>query len=348
MINPNDHEDMAERIKEGLEMPEDEQRRRMQSMRSRVALYDVKAWAADFMKQLAAVKVRQHEYDVNFLDHLGRAEIAERYRDAGKRLLLLDYDGTLVPFSPVPAEATPGGPLLELLENLCRSARNDVYIISGRDSNTLQKWLGHLPVHIVAEHGAKVRRKGGEWNNHISSDQGWKPEVEKIMNNYVQRCAHSFVEMKDYSMAWHYRNSNAQQGRLRSAELYAELLGHIRHRDLHILNGNKVIEVRNQGIDKGAAVRKITANADYDFIMAIGDDTTDEDMFQALGSRTDAYTFRIGNQVSFARYNLHTSQTAISLLEMISNLQTMRPDTDVAAEHNRFTFPEQFDTLPSN
>ena len=319
IINPNDHEDIACKIKQGLEMRPEEQAKRLQTMQRRIALYDVRTWAEDFMKQLRAIKTKQTKYEVNFLDHIGRIDIMDTYSSAGNRLILLDYDGTLVPFSSIPSEASPGADLVDIIKNLSNDPNNEVYIVSGRDSHTLEQWLGHLQVNIVAEHGAKFRKVGGKWADQVSSDQTWKGQVEEIMNDYVQRCANSFIEKKDYSIAWHFRNANTQQAKLRSAELYSELLDYSKHQDLNMIQGNKVIEVRNQGVDKGSAVKKILSQKDYDFIIAFGDDTADEDMFRALPDTPYAYSVKVGDKASFARFNLHTPYMVVSMLEQFSN-----------------------------
>jgi len=328
MINPNDHEDMAERIKQGLEMPAEEQSRRMKTMRKRVEVYSVKTWAKDFVRQLQHIKGKQMEYEVRFLDPMSKIDLANDYLKASRRLLLLDYDGTLVPFSSEPHEAAPGQKLLDVLEKLSSDPQNDVYIISGRDGNSLQNWLGHLSINLIAEHGAKSKLIGAEWTQIEDNNAGWKPQVEEVMSRYVQRCANSTIEMKEYSLAWHYRNANIEQARLRSAELYSELMDFTKHKDLSILNGNKVIEVRKQGVDKGSAVKKILAGAQYDFILAFGDDTTDEDMFQTLAPYDQAYTIKIGNQASYAKFNLHTSFMVLSMLEMISTYSPNRISTE--------------------
>ncbi len=321
IVNPNDVEGIAEVIKEGLEMPPEEQARRLSSMRKRIEKYNIKAWAKDFMRQLQDVKSKQQQYEVRFLDPLSKVSLANSYLTAGKRLLLLDYDGTLVPFSSVPSEAVPGDALREVLKRLAADTRNDVYIVSGRDGNTLEEWLGDLPIYIIAEHGAKVKPRNEAWYHMIDSGnrQEWKEPVEEVMNRYVQRCPNSFIEFKEYSLAWHYRNANAEQSRLRSVELYMELLDLTRHKELNILNGNKVIEVRVQGVDKGTAVKRVLSQQTYDYILAFGDDATDEDMFRILASYDHAYTLKVGNQASYAKFNLHTPFMVVSMLEVISN-----------------------------
>lgn len=327
IINPNDIEDISAKILQGLSMSADEQRHRITSMQERISVYDVRAWARDYMSQLDFIKAKQTEYEVKFLDNDARHKMFRDYQVAGKRLLLLDYDGTLVPFSSLPSQAVPSPALTDVLSRLSKDPRNIIYIISGRNSETLDEWLGHLNIHIISEHGAKFRAPGGAWEHTVNGDTQWKPAVARVLDRYVKRCAHSFVEMKDYSVAWHYRNAHVEQANLRASELYAELTEQLRGFDLQILKGNKVIEVRSMGIDKGHAVRRVIGDHACDFILCFGDDRTDEDMFRVLAENPIAYTIKVGAEASFAKYNLHTSYMVQSMLETIVHISEPASET---------------------
>jgi trehalose 6-phosphate synthase/phosphatase len=320
IINPNDVQEMADKIKEGLEMHSDEQAGRMKIMQERLANYDVKAWAEDFMMGLSNIKEKQQTFQEIFLDNDAKRNIFDRFRSAEKRLLLLDYDGTLVPYAPKPEEARPGEELLELLSGLSRKENTDIYLISGRNSAWLEKHFSSLPVHLIAEHGAKYKRKKGEWSTEVQTHSEWRGAVYNIMEMYVRRCPNSFVEEKEFSMVWHYRNADVQQGTLRSQELVSELSDYLNLRHLQVIAGNKIVEVRNRGIDKGTAIKKILDNADYDFIFAVGDDKTDEDMFKALVGKKNCFTIKVGPNASYAQYNLLKPQMVVSLLEGLNFL----------------------------
>jgi trehalose 6-phosphate synthase/phosphatase len=246
-----------------------------------------------------------------------------QYASAGKRLLLLDYDGSLVPFAKQPADATPSPEVLQILKDLASHSRNDVYVVSGRDSHTLETWLGHLPIGLVAEHGAKIRHTDGHWEAAASGIQtDWKAGVEKLLHNQCMRCPNSFIEHKEFSLAWHYRNSSVPEGINRANELYEGLKRHISNLPLQVLHGNKVIEVRVKGINKGSAVDQILHEGLYSFILCIGDDKTDEDMFRRLARVPEAFTIKVGNEASFAKYNLHSPAMVRSLLQSLSRYST--------------------------
>ncbi len=318
IINPNDTEDIADCILQGLLMPPEEQEQRMRTMQERVRRYDVSAWAGDFFRQLGEIKSLQMEFEYKFLDQQARTALLDAYEQAERRIILLDYDGTLVPFASHPAKAFPHAALLQLLQKLLDDPRNLVYVISGRDSHTLDRWLGHLPVRLIAEHGAKWRSSDAEWSSSVTRDGSWHEAVDAVMSDYVVRCPHSFIETKDHSIAWHYRNADALQGQMRAKELIIELQGLARDMDLSLLDGNKVVEVRSAGFDKGTAVGRILMQEPADFVLAIGDDVTDEDMFRRLAPDDRAFTVKVGSDKSFAKYNLHTPYMVYALLELMS------------------------------
>ena len=173
---------------------------------------------------------------------------------------------------------------------------------------------------MIAEHGAKLKLKNRSWRDEVIRTDEWKTQVRKIMENYVRRSAHSFIEEKDFALVWHFRNANPEQGRIRSLELFSELSEYTRHVELQVMMGNKIVEVRVKGIGKHIAASKILINGNYDFVLAIGDDRTDEDMFQQLADRENCYTIKVGDEASFAKYNLVSQQKVIPFLEEMSAL----------------------------
>jgi trehalose 6-phosphate synthase/phosphatase len=320
LINPNDVQEMAEKIKDGLEMSEEEQATRLVSMQQRIASYDVNAWAADFIAGLQNIKQKQQTFQEIFLDDFSKRMIFDSYRNAGKRLLLLDYDGTLVSFTSAPEKAVPEKSLLNLLNELSQKEDTEIYLISGRNSSWLDRHFSSLPINLIAEHGARCKLKNAEWQTEVQTHSEWKEQVCNIMEMFARRCPQTFVEEKEFSLVWHYRNADKEQGELRAQELISELTDFIRNGHLQVLGGNKIVEVRNRGIDKGTAIKKILRGKDYDFIFAVGDDKTDEDMFKTLVGRKNCFTIKVGPNASYAQYNLLKPQMVVSLLEGLNHL----------------------------
>ncbi|HXB96178.1 MAG TPA: bifunctional alpha,alpha-trehalose-phosphate synthase (UDP-forming)/trehalose-phosphatase, partial [Puia sp.] len=281
LVNPTDTTDVASSITRALAMPLYEQRNRISLMQRRLQEYDVFKWVNDFLDQLAQVKQEQQKQAVKLLDEKATSNIRRHYQRSKKRCLLLDYDGTLVPFTRLPSEAAPDNPVKELLSRLSADNRNHVVVISGRDLVSLERWLGELPITLVAEHGASFKMRNASWQQMVSVSDMWKEEIRRIMQLFVLRCAGSFIEEKTNTIAWHYRNTQAGLGFSRSRELLNNLSQLTQNTTLQVIDGNKVIEVRIAGFDKGATALRIVGEMDPDFVLCMGDDTTDEDMFKA-------------------------------------------------------------------
>src|SRR5690606_18412699 len=120
----------------------------------------------------------------------------EKFKAAKKRLLLIDYDGTLVPFARHPAAAMPSAVVLDLLTELSNDPHTAVAIISGRDCTILTEWFGHLNINLVAEHGAAMRLNDGEWEVEKHLDQQWKANIRPTLEIFERRSPGSFIEEK--------------------------------------------------------------------------------------------------------------------------------------------------------
>jgi trehalose 6-phosphate synthase/phosphatase len=252
-------------------------------------------------------------------------EIQQRYQKASKRCLLLDYDGTLAAIQKVPSMARPDHSTLQLLDTLSNSERNEVIIISGRDADTLQNWLGHLPLTLVAEHGAFVRMKGEDWKETTNHSPEWKDEIRPLMQMFVDRCAGSFIEEKRFTLAWHYRNTHPELGFNRSRELKNGLNQLIANTPLQVIDGKKVLEVRLTGVDKGVAAVNLLSERQPDFILCIGDDTTDEDMFRMLRER--AVTIKVCRGNTAAEYTILSQKDVQPFLNLFKE--------EIAAENRQ-------------
>ncbi|MBD0331277.1 MAG: bifunctional alpha,alpha-trehalose-phosphate synthase (UDP-forming)/trehalose-phosphatase [Chitinophagaceae bacterium] len=313
LVNPTDTEEVAEALNTALTMPLVEQRSRLSYMQQRLKEYDVVKWINEFLDQLNIVKDEQRKTAINVLNADALGNIITQFSKAQKRCILLDYDGTLAPLQRLPSLAIPGAELLELLAELAAVPSNEIVVVSGRDANTLEKWLGHLPVTLVAEHGACIRYKNGNWEEQAALSREWKDQLRPLLQQFVARCPGSFIEEKRSTLAWHYRNTHPDLGFIRSRELRNTLLQLIPNTPLQVIDGNKVIEVRLIGIDKGNTAKSIIKYFNPDFMLCIGDDTTDEDMFRVLKDK--AFTIKIGSGATAAQYTLVSQTDVLPLLK---------------------------------
>lgn len=246
-----------------------------------------------------------------------KAELYEKYREANNRLILLDYDGTLVDYTRIPATARLTKNLFDILRKLEDSPQTDLFIITGRSHQEIDEIFSNLPIKIIAEHGAMVKERGG-WKNQINYTRTWKESVIQCLNQITAKCPDSFIEEKHFSLAWHYRSSEPQIGHLYSRELIGKLEKIIHFHKLKILDGNCVVEIMSEEIGKGEAAKRIIEQNNYDFILSIGDDVTDEEVFENFLNVDIAYTIKVGTGDTYAKFRFTGISDVISLLKHIS------------------------------
>ena len=324
LVNPTDVEEVADAIDTALTMHPMEQRSRLSNMQRRIATYDVFNWMSEFLGCLNSVKEDQEGLKISLLKDEDVKAISKHYQSAEKKCILLDYDGTLSPIQKVPSLAVPSGELLQLLEQLTASESNEVVIISGRDAETLEQWLGKLPLSMIAEHGAAVKYKHGEWQEQASMASEWKEKIKPLMQLFVNRCVGSFIEEKKSTLAWHYRNTHPDLGFNRSRELLNSLLQLTSNTPLQVIDGNKVLEVRLVGVDKGTTALNMIRDFSPDFILCLGDDITDEDMFRSLADK--AYTIKVGRGNTAAKYTILSQKEVHPFLRQMAQIGNYNPE----------------------
>lgn len=205
----------------------------------------------------------------------------EQYRNAKNRLILLDYDGTLADFKLHPDKAIPSEQLLKLLEKLNNKPSTRVIIVSGRSRSSIDKLFHNSSLEMIAEHGAKFKHNN-HWNLLVPINDKWKENILPVLNDFSHKFKNIFVEEKETTLAWHYRNCEEEIGLIASRELISELKKVTGHLNLKIIDGSKVVEIMPPETSKGKAIQYIVEQSNYDCILCIGDDRTDEDMFEYL------------------------------------------------------------------
>jgi trehalose 6-phosphate synthase/phosphatase len=315
MINPNSREEIADAIEEALALPKVEQARRNFVMQKRLRRYNVVSWAEDFIRQLDATQEMQVRYKARLLSAPARERLERQYREAKRRLIFLDYDGTLMPFAKDPDTVIPTARVRDILGALSEDPRNEVVLVSGRDKDTLQEWFGDLRMGLVAEHGVWLKPRYEEWRMIQPMTSEWKSSLRPVLEMYVDRLPGSFIEEKDFSLVWHYRAADPELAPVRAMELSHYLASITGSTDVQVLQGHKVIEVKNSGVNKGTAALHWMSQGAYSFILTIGDDWTDEHLFESLPA--SAYSIRVGMTQSAARFNLRDTTEVLQFLEQL-------------------------------
>jgi trehalose 6-phosphate synthase/phosphatase len=315
LVNPYDEERTSEVLATALTLPKEERHHRMKALRHRVLRNDAFTWARRFLDILSDSVEARGLSPVETPQTLRFQSAIESFRVAATRWILLDYDG-IVALAEHPGRAAPGDDLLGDLAKLSAGQGCRVALISGGSRENLDRWFGHIAsLTIFAEHGSVMRlAEQSEWLCiHPSLPADWKPRVRPILEHFVDRTPGSFVEERDYSLVWHYRKSEPGFGEWLANELVSTLEDLLADTDLRAKRGKKSVEVRSVWASKQAAVRRLAGLwPTPDFCLALGDDSADEDLFQALPERS--CTVRVGPGSSIAHYSLPDSEGVRGLL----------------------------------
>ncbi|WP_350288148.1 bifunctional alpha,alpha-trehalose-phosphate synthase (UDP-forming)/trehalose-phosphatase [uncultured Croceitalea sp.] len=313
LINPNNFEQQADTLKQAITMPKEEQIARNMFLQNWLKRYNVEVWANEFMDSLKAHGTLKGAYVSQKIDESALDTIMRQYKKAKNRLLFFDYDGTLADFHKDPQKASPDKELYGLLDKLQNQKGTTLFLISGRDKETFARWFLPKKYNMIVEHGVWISRNGEDFSMLEQVKGDWMKKIQPVLESFVNRTPGSFIEQKNYSLAWHYRNTDPDFGQKRATELNTVLTSLIANDDLSILNGNKVMEVKSSNVNKGRASSRILGEGNYDFIFAIGDDWTDEFMFEELPDET--ITVKVGIQKTQAKYNIEGTKRVREILK---------------------------------
>ncbi len=323
IVNPYNYDQVADAIKTALTLSAPERQRRLSALETRVSSYDVMAWASDFIESLKGFK----KYQLDSAGEMSRRRLAgaalsmvmSSFNVSSKRILFLDYDGTLAPFAPLPSLAEPDPELISLLKSLASLPNTKVVIITSRSKVSIERLLPIQEIDIAAENGAWVREKG-TWKNMVTTkDLRWKDEVVKLFSVYVKRTPGSFIEQKDYSIAWHYRNAPESLGEGRASELMDVLSRFVAiYPELSVVRLPKTIEVRLAELSKARAARYWLDRDKYDFVLAAGDSGDDESLFASLPP--DSVTVKVGSGPTRAKYYVRSPMELRDALKKLSGV----------------------------
>ncbi|KAI1640745.1 glycosyltransferase family 20-domain-containing protein [Biscogniauxia mediterranea] len=353
-INPWDLTDVAKQINNALTMSAEKRMSMQSNLYRHVTTQNVQTWIARFLRKLVGTLASmKNAISTPLLD---RTAMLKQYRVAKRRLFMYDYDGTLTPIVRDPQSAIPSERVIQTLKSLAADHRNAVWIISGRDQEFLQQHLGHIPeLGFSAEHGSFIRHPGeSTWENLAEKfDMGWQEEVFHVFQKYTDRVPGTFIERKRCALTWHYRQADPDQGVHASKEAHKELEETVAKKwDVEVMTGKANLEVRPTFINKGEIAKRLvndynkdivhvagsdapeivnddSHNGKLEFVLCMGDDFTDEDMFRALnglsGKQVDAdhvYTVTVGasTKVTLAKWHVLAPEDVIESIALLANV----------------------------
>lgn len=240
-------------------------------------------------------------------------KIKEAYRTTKHRIFFLDYDGTLVAFKDKPGDSVLDEQSRFMLFKLLSDVGNQIYIISGRTREFLDQQFEKYPVGLIAEHGFLLKRVNGEWLPMYHCEKGWKKSVIVSFQQLTKKYPGTLIEEKESSVAFHYRTAGYEdRGRIHKEILKLFNQVYLRIPTLELLEGNFVIEIKPNEFNKGQIAEILLSSCHFDFILAAGDDKTDEFLFQKLDR--EAFSIKIGTEATTANYIINDRETLIQFL----------------------------------
>ncbi|KAL9122262.1 MAG: hypothetical protein Q9187_001181 [Circinaria calcarea] len=289
-INPWDLGGVAEAINAALLMPSGARANQHRQMYKHVVTNTIQVWCKNYLGRLL---MNLTSFDQSIATPaLDKVKLLNRYRKAKKRLFMFDYDGTLTPIVKDPQAAIPSDRVIRSIKTLASDPRNAVWIISGRDQAFLDEWMGHIPeLGLSAEHGSFIRHPGrDDWENLTEKiDMGWQKDVMDIFQHYTERTQGSFIERKRIALTWHFRRADPEYGAFQALECKKHLESTVAKKwDVEVMNGKANLEVRPTFVNKGEIAKRLVNEYGHavgeppEFVLCLGDDFTDEDMFRAL------------------------------------------------------------------
>eukprot|EP00316_Scyphosphaera_apsteinii_P000273 CAMPEP_0119325226 /NCGR_PEP_ID=MMETSP1333-20130426/65276_1 /TAXON_ID=418940 /ORGANISM="Scyphosphaera apsteinii, Strain RCC1455" /LENGTH=1012 /DNA_ID=CAMNT_0007333143 /DNA_START=95 /DNA_END=3133 /DNA_ORIENTATION=- len=366
-VNPWSKLQFVAALDQALEMPATEREARARKDLQHVHNNTSEDWARRFLLDLKSMrrKSEEHWLAVGFgltsfrmigmgvdFKALDTQQVLLGYRRSSHRAILLDWGGTLTEgitdmgFFDVREETQFEVPeaVLSVLRNLCANPNNHVMILSGLGRDKVQAAFGSVPnLSLAVEHGFYYRIKSGPWQQLLPGvDTSWKEVAEAIIGVYTSRTTGSFLQKKGASVTWNFQTADPEFGAMQARELQYHLQGVLAAFPVVVRVGKAYVEACPQGINKGvmadrfleiiqASDSRKSTNNQVDFILCIGDDSSDELMFSALHSKfgqkptdLELFTATVGRKPSDASAFLSDHHDVTELLKMLSALNASK------------------------
>lgn len=239
----------------------------------------------------------------------------------GRRVLILDYDGTLAPFVVDRDKAFPYPGVRERLDVIMTSSRNRVVFVSGRSTETVLKLAGlKATPEVWGSHGGERLLPDGTLQP-MELNDNQKKGLQKALQWGKAQTTEDRLEQKPGCVAVHFRGLSAkeeQELREKAADSLSRLAVDA---ELSLHNFDGGVELRVPGKDKGRAVRTILSEEGFSSaVFYLGDDLTDEDAFAALGDRGTGILVRKEFKTSLAKWWLTPPEELLEFLDKIAEI----------------------------
>ena len=274
---------------------------------------------------------------------LNTSDVVETFQKGRRRLLLLDWGGTLAPSSSGfydmrdASGYIPPQNVLDALGKLCSHPECCVMVVSGLQQDKVLHAFGSVPnLSLACEHGFIYRIGSGEWQQLVTEvDDSWRSVARSVMAVYATRTHGAYVQTKGSSMLWNFAESDPEFGYMQGKELQTTLQQVLADFPVVVRTGKGYVEACLKAVNKGTIAEKVvdllTAQGDpLDFVLCAGDDSTDELMFASLHAKMGKenprlFTVTVGRKPSEAARYLDDYREVLELLENLSSIGLRQP-----------------------
>ncbi|KAK8575110.1 hypothetical protein V6N13_033658 [Hibiscus sabdariffa] len=361
-VNPWNIEATAEAMSDAISMADSEKQLRHEKHYRYVSSHDVAYWSQSFFQDMErtckdhfrrrcwgiglSFGFRVVALDPNFrklsIDH-----IVSVYLRSKNRAILLDYDGTIMPQTS--HNKTPSAEIISIINTLSGDTKDTVFVVSGRGKDSLSKWFSPCKkLGIAAEHGYFMRwSSNDEWEVcGQNSEFGWKEMAEPVMQLYTESTDGSSIESKESALVWHHQDADPGFGSSQAKEMLDHLESVLANEPVAVKAGRFIVEVKPQGVSKGLVAEKVITTMSEngkqaDFVLCIGDDRSDEEMFEIissaissgiLSSKTNVFACTVGQKPSKAKYYLDDPAEVLVMLKALAEASDPEPSMESGSE----------------
>ncbi|KAF5956654.1 hypothetical protein HYC85_003879 [Camellia sinensis] len=349
-VNPWNIDSVSEGMNLAITMPEAEKQMRHEKHYKYISSHDIAYWARSFDQDLERAcreHYRKRCWGIGFglgfrvvalgpnFKKLAVEHIVPAYNGTNSRLILLDYDGTMMPQGS--ADKSPSDDVIKVLNGLCADPNNIVFIVSGRGKDSLSKWFSPCEkLGLSAEHGFLTRwNKDSPWEScMLAMNFDWKTIALPVMEHYTEATDGSFIEQKESALVWHHQEADPDFGSWQAKELLDHLESVLANEPVVVKRGQHIVEVKPQGVSKGVAVESLIATMQMrrkppDFVLCVGDDRSDEDMFETIARSVtnpsmpaiaEVFACSVGQKPSMAKYYLDDTSEVIKMLQGLAGM----------------------------
>jgi len=357
-INPNSLTELVETLDMALTLRPEERDARAAKDLAQILRCTNEEFASRFLSELKSTKTKKQEDFVcvgfghskfrlvgmgSGFKPLDTSEAVEAFQRAGRRVLLLDWGGTLAPATTgfyddrdAAGYALPQN-VLDALGTLCAHSSCHVMIMSGLTKDKVLNAFGSVPnLSLAVEHGFNFRVRAGEWQQLVRNDDDeWRSVARSIMNVYAMRTHGAYVQTKGSSMLFNFGESDPEFGAMAAREVQTSLQSVLADFPVVVRTGRGYVEACHKDINKGAMAARLidmlqSDGQAVDFVLCAGDDSTDELMFTALKDKMgptnpSLFNVTVGRKPSEASRYLDEYREVVELIELLSSIGFRTP-----------------------